>query len=103
MASDLNRGRLRLSVVPGIEMGRRVCPARAPGCARGRQPLPQCAQHVARQRKTPSYSQCVSQPQTPATESPVGGGTEAPAGVGISTPPGPDSSRPDVKVVDRRD
>lgn len=41
-ASDLNRGRLRLSVVSGIEMGRRVCPARAPSCARGRQPLPQC-------------------------------------------------------------
>lgn len=26
-----------------------------------------------------------------------------PAGVRTSTPPGPDSSRPDVKVVDRRD
>lgn len=82
--------------------------------------------NVARQRKTLSYSQCVSQPQTAATESPVGGGTEAPAGVGTRrspgvllvspagvlvppvgvrtrTPPGPDSSRPDVKVVDRRD
>lgn len=65
-------------------MGRRVCPARA-------QAVPEEGSrflNVACQRKTLYYSQCVSQPQTAATESPVGGGTEAPAGVGTRRSPG---------------
>lgn len=80
-------------------MGRRVCPARAPSCARGRQPLPQCTnmQHV-----NAKHFPTVSSTNTNTLQHPAGV-LVAPAGVRTSTPSGPDSSRLDVKVVDRRD